>query len=73
MPHGDTPIVNPTAVKCESSIPGPQKRGTGGTLILVYKGHRDWHHPPLQRGVGAEVTILTIAIIRQGLLLAQAG
>ena len=26
---------NPSAVICESSIPGPQKRGTGGTLSVV--------------------------------------
>ncbi len=26
--------------------PGPQLRGTGGTLIVVWKGHRDRGHPP---------------------------
>ena len=26
--------MNPSAVKCESYLPGPQKRGTGGTLRL---------------------------------------
>jgi len=28
------------------SLPGPQVRGTGGTLIVVWKGHRDRGHPP---------------------------
>ena len=27
-------------------ITGPQMRGTGGTLIVVRKGHRDRGHPP---------------------------
>jgi len=31
----DMPVVNPSIVKCKSSLPGPQKRGTGGTLNLV--------------------------------------
>jgi hypothetical protein len=33
--------------KRESPIPGPQKRGTGGTLIKVgMADHRDRGHPP---------------------------
>ena len=32
-----------------ASIPGPQKRGTGGTLNMVWKGHRDQGHPPQGR------------------------
>jgi hypothetical protein len=39
--------VNARTVKCESSIPGPQTRGTGGTLIVVWKGRRDRGHPPM--------------------------
>ena len=42
--------MNPTAVKLSprslASIPGPQKRGTEGTLIWVGTGHRDRGHPP---------------------------
>ena len=29
-----------------ASLPGPQKRGTGGTLSVVWNGHRDRGHPP---------------------------
>jgi len=29
------------------SLPGPQKRGTGGTLRLVWKIHWDRRHPPI--------------------------
>ena len=28
------------------SLPGPQMRGTGGTLTVVWKGHLDRGHPP---------------------------
>ena len=28
------------------SLPGPQKRGTGGTLIVIEYDHRDRGHPP---------------------------
>jgi hypothetical protein len=31
----ETPVVNLTVMKCKYSIPGPQKRGTGGTLSVV--------------------------------------
>jgi len=31
----DTPVVNPSGVRRESYVPGPQKRGTGGTLNLM--------------------------------------
>ena len=37
----DTPTLIPLAVINESSIPGPQRRGTGATLIVVWKDHRD--------------------------------
>ena len=33
----------------EAVIPGPQKRGTGGTLVVVWKGLRDRGHPPRDR------------------------
>ena len=36
------PLVGESAV----TLPGPQKRGTGGTLIVVGKGHPDRSHPP---------------------------
>ena len=29
-----------------ASIPGPQKRGTGGTLIVAWKDNRHRGHPP---------------------------
>jgi hypothetical protein len=29
-----------------ASIPGPQKRGTGGTLSVVWNDYRDRRHPP---------------------------
>jgi 3-deoxy-7-phosphoheptulonate synthase len=34
-------------------ITGPQKRGTGGTLILAWKECRDQSHPPLHHAVQA--------------------
>ena len=43
----DNPAVNPSAVKCESSLPGHQERGTGGTLNVVWAGYRDRGDPPL--------------------------
>ena len=33
------------------TIPGPQKRGTGGTLSVVWKGHRDRGHRPPSVGL----------------------
>jgi hypothetical protein len=30
-------------------IPGPQRRGTGGTLGVVLNDHRDRGHPPTYR------------------------
>jgi len=29
------------------SVPGPRRRGTGGTLIKIWNGQRDRGHPPL--------------------------
>jgi hypothetical protein len=45
----DTPTPIPLAVINESSIPGPQRRMTGGTLIVVCKDHRDRGHPPTRQ------------------------
>jgi len=42
----DTPTVKPPVVKSESYLPGPQKRGTAGTLKVVGNGQRDRGHPP---------------------------
>ena len=35
------------ATRHRIDIPGPQMRGTGGTLRLVWKHHRDRGHPPM--------------------------
>jgi hypothetical protein len=36
-------------------MPGPQKRGTGGTLIGDGKSQRDRGHPPMEAGISNQV------------------
>jgi len=38
MDHKITPIPNRLGGECAADLPGPQKRGTGGTLIVVAMG-----------------------------------
>jgi len=45
-----TDPARPLASSCQlrfAGLPGPQVRGTGGTLIVVWKGHQDRGHPPV--------------------------
>ncbi len=43
------------------SLPGPQVRGTGGTLSVVWKGHRARGHPP-------DAWLLAVAQAAEGVL-----
>jgi hypothetical protein len=45
MHRENTPIGNPSAVKSEPPIPGPQRRGAEGTLIRVGKSYRGRGRP----------------------------
>jgi hypothetical protein len=51
----NTLVANPSAVKSESPIPGPQRRGTGGTLVRIRKSYRDRGHPPIAESLAAVV------------------
>jgi len=44
--QGDFSLGIWSSERSEASVPGPQQRGTGGTLILVWKHNRDRGHPP---------------------------
>jgi hypothetical protein len=48
MRDGKTPVpvMITVEVNFRPSIPGPQKRGTGGTLSVDWRSHRDRRHPP---------------------------
>jgi hypothetical protein len=50
------------------AIPGPQRRGTGGTLIWDWKGHRDRGHPPVDFPSGMQSIAIRSRLLPQRLL-----